>query len=73
MVCTKLNNSAFILNMVTVFYLFTFQLINPPKRRIVYLYKLFQSLISFIKKASIMIFNLFPPPNLNLNMQILNK
>ena len=37
----RFNNSVFIINMVTVFYLFIFQIINPLKRRIVYPCKLF--------------------------------
>ena len=39
----------------------------------VYPYKLFWSLMLFTKEASVIIFNLSPPLNLNLNIQILNK
>ena len=69
----KPNNSASIINVVTVFYLFTFQTINPPKRRMAYPYELFRSLISSAKEASVIISNSSPPPNLNLNIQVLNK
>ena len=72
-VCDKPNNSAFIINMVTVFYLFAFQVINPLKRRMVYPCKFFWLLVSFIKEVSVTIFNLSPSLNLNLNMQVLNK
>ena len=41
MICVKFNNSAFIINIITVIYLFTFQIINPWKRRMAYPYKLF--------------------------------
>ena len=73
MVYKKFNNSAFIIDMVTVFYLFTFQAINPLKRYIIYPYKLFRSFISFAKEAFITIFNLSPPLNLNFNIQIPNR
>ena len=73
MVYENPNNSVFIINVVTVFYLFTFQVINPPKRRIVYLYKLFQLFISSIKEAFIIISNSSFPPNLNFNIRVLNK
>ena len=68
MVYKRLNNSAFIIDVVTVFYLFIFKIINLLKRRIVYLYKLFWSFISSVKEVSVMIFNLSPPSNLNLNI-----
>ena len=73
MVYKKPNNSAFIIDVITIFYLLIFQMINPPKRRMAYPYKLFRSLISSIKEASVTISNLSPPPNLNFNMQVLNK
>ena len=73
MVYEKPNNSAFIINVVTVFYLFTFQTINPLKRRMAYPYKLFRSLILSIKESSVIIFNLSFPPNLNPNVQVPNK
>ena len=41
MVYKRLNNSVSIINVITVFYLFTFQIINPLKKRIIYPYKLF--------------------------------
>ena len=41
MVCERLNNSAFIIHVITVFCLFIFQKINPLKRRIVYPYEFF--------------------------------
>ena len=71
MVYKRPNNSAFIIDVVTVFYLFTFQAINPLKRRIVYPYELFWSLILSVKKASITISSLFLPPSLNPNVQVL--
>ena len=73
MVYKRLNNSVFIINIITVFYLFTFQVVNPLKRRIVYPYKLFRSLISSVKEAYVTISNLFFPPNLSLNIRVLNK
>ena len=73
MVCERLNNSAFIIDVITVFYLFIFQIINPLKRRIVYPYKFFWLFILSVKEVSVTIFNLFPPPNLSFNMRILNK
>ena len=73
MVCKRFNNSVFIINMITVFYLFIFQVINPPKRHMVYPCELFQSLMLFVKEAFIIISNLSPPPNLSFNMQMLNR
>ena len=73
MVYKRFNNSVFIINMVIVFYLFIFQVINPLKRCIIYPYKLFWSLISSAKEAFVIIFNLFPPLNLNPNVQMPNK
>ena len=73
MVDKKLNNSAFIINIITVFYLFIFQVINPLKRCMVYPCKLFRLLMLFAKEASVAIFNLFPPSNLSFNMQVLNR
>ena len=72
-VYNKLNNSAFIIDTITIFYLFTFQIINPPKRRIAYPCKLFRLLILSAKEASVTVFNSSPPPNLNPNIQVLNK
>ena len=73
MVYKKPNNSIFIINMVTVFYLFTFQIINPLKRRMAYPYELFRSFVLFAKEASVIIFNSSPPPNLSFNVQVLNR
>ena len=72
-ICERLNKSVFIMNVVTVFYLFTFEVINPLKRRMVYPYKLFWLLILSAKEAFVAIFNLSSPPNLNLNMRVLSK
>ena len=73
MVYKKPNNSAFVINVVTVFYLFIFQIINPLKKRMAYPYKLFRSLILFVKEVFITIFNLSPPSNFNFNVQMPNK
>ena len=73
MVCERLNNSVFVIDVVTVFCLFVFQVINPLKRRMVYPCKLFRSLILSVKEVSITISNLSLPPNLSLNMQVPNK
>ena len=73
MVYKKFNNSIFIINIVTVFYLFIFEIINPVKKHMAYPYKLLRLFILSVKKASIIIFNLFLPPNLNLNIRIRNK
>ena len=73
MVYKSFNNSAFIIEMVTVFYLFTFQVINPLKRRMVYPCELFHLFILSVKEASVAISNLSPPPNLNPNVRVLNK
>ena len=67
-VCVRLNNSTFIINIVTVFYLFIFQVINPLKRCMVYPCEFFWSLILFVKEVSVAIFNLSPPPNLSFNI-----
>ena len=69
----KPNNSAFIINVMTVLYLFIFQIINPPNRCIVYFCESFRSLILLAKEAFVMISNSFPPPNLSLNVQIFHK
>ena len=58
----KLNNFAFIINIITVSYLFIFYIINPPNSYIVYLYKLFRFIILLAKDAFNVIFNLSPPP-----------
>ena len=68
MVCKRFNHSVFIINVVIVFYLFIFLIINPLKRRMVYPCELFWLFILFIKEASVAISNLSPPPNLNFNV-----
>ena len=69
----RLNNSVSIINVVNIFYLFTFQTMNPPKKRMVYLYELFQLLILSVKKVFITIFNLSPPPNWRFNIQVFHE
>ena len=69
----KFNNSVFIINIITVFYLFTFQIINPLKKRMAYPCELFRLFILSVKEASVIMSNLFPPLNLNFNVQIPNK
>ena len=68
MVYKRFNNSVFIINVIIIFYLFTFQIINPLKRRMVYPCKLFRLLVSSAKEASVTISNLSPSPNLNFNI-----
>ena len=68
MIYQRLNNSVFIIDMVTVFYLFPFYVINPLKRCIVYPCKFFWLFMLSAKEALIPIFNLSPPPNLSLNV-----
>ena len=69
----KLNNSAFIIDIITVFYLFIFRIINPLKKCMVYPCKLFRLLMSFAKEAFVTISNLFPSPNLSFNMRVLSR
>ena len=73
MVYERFNNSVFIVDMVTVFYLFIFQVISPLKRRMVYPCELFWLLILSVKEAFITIFNLSFPLNLSFNMRVLNR
>src|SRR6266702_1705342 len=52
-VCDRANNSAFMLNVVTIFYLFAFQAIGPLNSFIMYLYKLFLLTKLSINNASL--------------------
>ena len=69
----RFNNSVFIMDVIIMFYLFIFYIINLFNRRIVYPYKFFWLFILLIKEIFKTIFNLFPSPNLNFNVLIFNK
>ena len=73
MVYERLNNFVFIIDVVTVFYLFIFQVINPLKRCIIYFYEFFWLFVLFAKEASVIIFNLSLSLNLNFNMRVLKR
>ena len=63
MVCVRFNNSAFIIDVVTVFSLFTFEIINPLKRCMIYSCELFRVFMLSSKEVFIAIFNIFPSQN----------
>ncbi len=52
-VCNKINNLAFILNIVIIFYLFAFYIISPLNSFIMYFCKLFLSTELFINNISL--------------------
>ena len=59
------NNSAFIINIITISCLLTFQTTNPPNNLIANAYKLFRSGILSAKNALLATSKISPSPNYN--------